>query len=260
MRNLKAGWSPDGEMILGIDVGQKNLGVCVLDDAANVIARWAVWDAAGTWAPDVHAMLAAHATDEFLQGVTRVVIERQPSKNPSMTRIMHYLEFFFTSLGLRVHLQDAKHKLLFAATTPWFPADATDAEWTYRHRKKLAVRTATAFVEATAQPLAPVFTESKKKDDLADALLHAMAFGTFAAVTPLHSTTAPAPKNKKVVARCPTERQRRTGKLSPSNVKHLLKGCAGEAEVAARCKADPALGRCLKRHFGGAAQFLEAVM
>ena len=248
-------------MILGIDVGQKNLGVCVYDAAAKTIAQWAVWDAAGTWAADVHAMLAAQATDEFLQGVTHVVIERQPSKNPSMTRIMHYLEFFFTSLGLCVHLQDAKHKLLFAATTPWFPEDSTDAEWTYRHRKKLAVRTAGAFVEATAQLLAPVFAGSKKKDDLADALLHAMAFGAFAAVTPLKTgqeVSAPPPA-KKVVARCPTERQRRTGKLSPSNVKHLLKGCAAAPEVAARCKADPALARCLKRHFGDAAGYFASI-
>ena len=85
-----------------------------------------------------------------------------------------------------------------------------------------------------------------------------MAFGAFAAVTPVKTVSAPPPA-KKVVARCPTERQRRTGKLSPSNVKHLLKGCAAAPEVAARCKADPALARCLKRHFGDAAGYFASI-
>ena len=154
-------------MILGIDVGQKNLGVCVVSTAEpRVIAQWAVWDSAGSWALEIHACLVQNATQEFLDGVTRVVIERQPSKNPSMTRIMHYLEFFFVSKGFKVTLQDPKHKLLYAATTPWFPTNATDAEWTYRHRKKLAVQTTASFLDATNQPLRGVFDNSKKKTTL----------------------------------------------------------------------------------------------
>jgi len=244
-------------MILGIDVGLKNLGVCVVDDAKE-IKRWAVWDSAGSWAPDVHTMLVDKATDDFLEGVTRVVIERQPSKNPSMVRIMHYLEFYFVSKGLRVAMQDSKNKLLYAATTPWFPKDSsTDCEWTYRFRKKLATQTVAAFVRDTLQPLAEVFENSKKKDDLADAVLHALAYGTFAAVVPERSLNTPKPK--KVVARAPTDRQRRTGKLSASNVKHLLRECTTPDDIARECKNDKTLARCLKKHYGDAAGYLRMV-
>jgi len=240
-------------MILGIDVGQKNMGVCVVSPQTKRISRWTVWESVGTWAKDVHGMLHQNATDDFLEGVSHVVIERQPSKNPSMTRIMHYLEFFFVTRGLHVTLQDPKHKLLYAAASPWFPGDSTDREWTYRHRKKLAVQTVDTMLleDRDNQPLAHVFKDSKKKDDLADALLHALAYGTFAAAD------CKPKKKKKVMARIPTERQRRTGKLSPSNVKHLLKGCDTEPDIARKCKDDKALARCLRKHFGSAAGFLE---
>jgi hypothetical protein len=245
-------------MILGIDVGQKNLGVCVVDAAAKVIAKWAVWESTGTWARDVAPVLARAATDDFLEGVSHVVIEHQPSKNPSMVRIMHYLEFFFVSRGLPVCLQDSKHKLLFASTTPWFPKDCTDREWTYRQRKKLAVETAATFVRDTAQPLAAVFENSKKKDDLADALLHAMAFGAFGVLGGGIGAASRVPdpaKPKKVVARAPTERQLKTGRLSASNVKHMLRETPA-AGVPAALKNNSQLARALKKHFGGVQAFV----
>lgn len=241
-------------MILGIDVGQKNLGVCVWD--GTHVKQWDVWNSTGSWAPEIFQALVEHATDEFLDGVTQIVIERQPSKNPSMTRIMHYLEFFFVSRGLPVYLQDSKHKLLYASTTPWFPKECTDAEWTYRYRKKLAVQTTQKFLEATKQPLAHVFEESKKKDDLADSLFHAMAFSAFKKVTPPSKTSVPT--TKKIVARAPTEKQRRTGKLSASNVKYLLKGVS-EDDIPASLKKDPQLGRALKRHFSSVAEYLSRI-
>jgi RNase H-fold protein (predicted Holliday junction resolvase) len=242
-------------MILGIDVGQKNLGVCVWD--GTHVTKWAVWNSTGSWAPEIFQALVEHATNEFLDGVTQVVIERQPSKNPSMTRIMHYLEFFFVSRGLPVYLQDSKHKLLYASTTPWFPKECTDAEWNYRYRKKLAVQTAQNFVETTKQPLAHIFETSKKKDDLADSLFHAMAYAAFKKVTPSADTRKP-PAVKKVVARAPTDKQRRTGKLSASNVKYLLKNVS-EDDIPQSLKKDPQLGRALKRHFGSVADYLSRI-
>lgn len=239
-------------MILGIDVGQKNLGICVLD--GTLIRQWGVWECSGSWAREVFECLREYATSEFLEGVTHVVIERQPSKNPTMTRIMHYLEFFFVSLGHPVTLQDSKHKLLFASTTPWFPGDSTDKEWTYRHRKKLAVQTVTAFVKDTGQ--ATLFDESKKKDDLADALLHAMAYASFSKASKPVNGVKKTAKEKKLVARAPTPNQRRTGKLSASNVKYLL---TRSTDVAKELKEDRQLARALKKHFGDLATFERAL-
>ena len=242
--------------ILGIDVGQKNLGVCVVSTAEPgvKIAQWAVWDSVGSWAKEMYACLVQNATQEFLDGVTHVVIERQPSKNPTMTRIMHYLEFYFVSKGLKVTLQDPKLKLLHAASTPWFPVDSTDKEWTYWYRKQLAIQTTAAFVDATDQPLRAVFETSKKKDDLADALWHAMAF------MKNQGTTRRAPPTKKKtrgVARKPTDRQRQSGKMSASNVTFYLRGIL-DSDVPAALKADKALARALIRHFGDLEGFREA--
>lgn len=237
-------------MILGIDVGQKNIGVCVV--SGDTVHRWAVWEARGSRADEICECLLAHATDEFLEGVTRVVIERQPSKNPTMTRIQHYLEFFFVLRALPVSLQDAKHKLLYAASTPWFPSDATEKSWTYRHRKNLSIRTTSAFLEATHQPLRSVFDASKKKDDLADALWHAMAFAKFSVVTHVPETK----KAKKIVARAPTEKQRRCGRLSESNVKYLLQKAINPADAV---RDDKALGRAVAKHFGSLETCLQSL-
>lgn len=239
-------------MILGIDVGQKNLGLCVIDDT-SIIRQWVVWDSAGSWAKDVYACLEKNATNEFLEGVSHVVIERQPQRNPTMVRISHYLELFFVIKGFQVSFQDPKHKLLYAASTEWFPADSTDKEWTYWHRKQLAVRTTAAFVEATNQPLRSVFETSKKKDDLADALWHAMAFKN--RQLPRHAP--PAKQKTRGVARKPTDRQRQSGKMSPSNITYYLRGML-DSDVPAALKADKALARGLVRHFVDLAGFREA--
>lgn len=230
-------------MILGIDVGQKNLGVCVYNPETQRIVLWDAWDSGGSWAKDVWNCLRSHALPE---GIQHVVIEHQPSKNPSMVRIMHYIEFWFVMHGYDVHLQDSKHKLLYASTLPYFPKDCTDVSWTYYQRKKLAVRTVDAFVQETKQDLAPVFVGSKKKDDLADSLLHAMAFHSFSKVTPPPNQTKAGPK--KVVARRPTEKQLRTGRLSSSNVKFLLQEVSTD-DLDEYLKKEKRLARALKKHF-----------
>ena len=50
-------------MIMGIDVGQKNLGVCVWD--GTQVKQWAVWDSSGSWAPEIFEALVRHATGEL---------------------------------------------------------------------------------------------------------------------------------------------------------------------------------------------------
>jgi hypothetical protein len=85
-----------------------------------------------------------------------------------------------------VTVQDAKHKLAYAASTPWWPQAVADTgnDWTYALRKKLSVLTTRAFLEAAAdgraaadnRAFAATFASARKKDDLADSLLQAMAY------------------------------------------------------------------------------------
>lgn len=244
--------------ILGIDVGQKNLGACVWSPDDGIV-QWGTWESEGTWASAVCVCLRAHATPEFMDGVTDVVIEHQPSKNPSMTRIMHYLECFFVLLGVPVHIQDSKHKLLYASTTPWFPSESTEHEWTYRYRKKLAVQTVQKYLEDTNQTRwLDMYSASSKKDDLADSLLHAMAHHIFKPVsTSINSTKEGPSKPTKLVARAPSAKQDRLGRFSAHNVAYFLKECSTPEDIQQVFRAQPRVKRAFFKHFASIDEFLE---
>lgn len=242
-------------MILGIDVGQKHLGACVWSPESG-IQQWNVWNSQGTWAKDVWECLRANATEDFLQGVTDVVIEHQPSKNPSMTRIMHYLELFFVMQGSTVHIQDSKHKLLYASTTPWFPKESTEHEWTYRYRKKLAVQTVHQYLRDTNQTdWIRMFDDNSKKDDLADSALHAMAHHAFKPVST--SINVPKAGPSKLIARPPTAKQERNGRFSAHNVAYFLKDCKTPEDVTEHLRQNPRAKRAFKKHFESVDDFCE---
>ena len=166
--------------VIGIDVGTKNLAVCCVRCADSTTAtseysieHWAVLGDGQSAVGAVHALLEREL--DVPPGID-VVIERQPIKNPTMAKMQHYLEMYCASRGAAVHVQDSKRKLVYAATTPWWPADAPDKP-SYHMRKKLAVAVTSGFVGAHASAdIQKLFCDSKKKDDLADSFLHAVAF------------------------------------------------------------------------------------
>jgi hypothetical protein len=66
---------------------------------------------------------------------------------------------------------------MFASKTPWWPQDiVVTNKWSYYTRKSAAIKTVRAFLKETHSEFAPFFESCAKKDDLADALLQAMAF------------------------------------------------------------------------------------
>lgn len=111
--------------VLSIDVGRKNLALCALvaGDCArgskDVIRHWTVTTCEPTAAGIAVALRALPWTAQC----DEVVIERQPNRNPTMSRLQHYLEMYFVMHDKPVTVQDAKHKLAFAAGTPWWPAE-----------------------------------------------------------------------------------------------------------------------------------------
>ena len=228
-------------LVLSVDVGRKNLALCALAPgdcprgSRDVVAHWTV-TACDPTAPGVARALGALP---WVDACEDVVIERQPNKNATMTRLQHYLEMYFAMRGVPATVQDAKHKLAFAAGTPWFPTAMPD-NWTYHTRKKLAVQTAAAFVEATGQALAPAFRAAAKKDDMADSLLQGMAFCH--AVRPLElAKRGAAPR---VLPRRPTAAQAASKRYSRPNVVYLL------ARVGPDDRVDDTLRRAAEKHFG----------
>lgn len=170
--------------LLSVDVGKKNLALCCLEPGADPhgredrIVRWLVT----CTQPSSQALidtLRAPEIAEWLDGVREVVIERQPGKNTPMVRIMCYLEMFFAAQGKRVSLVDSRHKLAFAAASPYWTGGVPD-KWSYYTRKKLAVAATREFLRAVPQPgVGDTFEKSKKQDDLADCLLQGMAYAHF---------------------------------------------------------------------------------
>ena len=166
-------------MILSIDVGSKNLALCVLKKGPDVLGRddtviqWRVFElpapvSSGVLCDVLEEVLDAWDYDE-------VVIERQPGKNQLMNRIQHYCEMLFYCKNKRVTVIDARNKLSFAARTTWWPASISADNWTYRTRKSAAVKSVRAFLEDTESSFEHFYEASAKKDDLADSLLQAMA-------------------------------------------------------------------------------------
>ena len=247
----------DGPTVLSVDVGRKNLALCALRAGAcslgreDRIVRWAVT----ACEPSAHGIAACLDGMPWVAAADDVVIERQPNRNATMTRLQHYLEMYFAVRGTPVTVQDAKHKLAFAAATPWWPAAMAD-NWSYHTRKKLAVHTAAAFLQATPQDAAfrDLFAGTSKKDDLADSLLQGMAYCHNVRPLELHRrqvSARAAGRVTKVRPRAPTAKQQASGRLSKPNVVHFLKTC-GTLEDARRVVAgNRALARAVDRHFGG---------
>jgi len=248
--------------VLSIDVGRKNLALCALTagecprGSQDGIRHWTVTACEPTAAGIAKALRAlpwALDSDE-------VVIERQPNRNPTMTRLQHYLEMYFVMHDKPVTVQDAKHKLAFAAGTPWWPTEGPD-NWSYHTRKKLSVQTTRAFLEATpqSQEFKDLFAGTTKKDDLGDSLLQGMAFCHNVLPLELTRRGCAASGGAVVKPRKPTPKQAASGRYSKPNIAYLLKGCRTPEAVAAQLAKDKALARSVDRQFGGVEAAVQAL-
>jgi hypothetical protein len=255
---------------LSIDCGRLNLALCLIEPdpsdatgASDVVRQWAVVAVGGTTARDLFEALEALGVRDWLDpAVDSVVIERQPLKNPKMKMTEHYLEMYFAVAGVPADTQDAKHKLSYAASTAWWPAGGAP-NWTYHFRKKLAVQTTQALLDAVPGIAGPelraTWGNTKKRDDLADCLLQGLARCHFLAARPRTAAVAPGEAGKPakvVVARRPTAK---TKAYTRGHVKWLvvraLKGSAATGDnIQAAVSGDKRLCAALVKHFVSAAE------
>lgn len=199
-------------MLLSIDCGIKNLAMCLIDPSNKKIHRWEVSGVPPMHAAGVFPCLVAHLDERpWVLNSTTVVIEKQPDKNRSIKAVENLLHTYFLVHKKEVIIYDARFKI---------PDVAGPGKQMYLKRKKAAVERARKFIELTPvnHEWIPMFDKSKKKDDLADTVMQALAY--------IDRTPTKAEKEKetpkKVAPRKPTENQLRT-KYSKANLAYIVK-------------------------------------
>lgn len=194
-------------MILSIDVGIRNLAICLLDDKTNLVMNWDVDGIPPQHKDGVYVSLRKHLDERpWVLTADTVLIEKQPDRNKKMVAVMHFLHAYFIIKCPRAEtiLYDARHKI---------PDVAGPGKSQYLKRKKVSIERCEEFIRSSPVNAhwLDIFLKSKKKDDLADTVMQALSFVNRIEVV------AATKKPTKLVARKPNENQKRT-KYSKSNL------------------------------------------
>ena len=202
-------------MLLSIDVGIRNLAMCMIDESTQAIKYW---DVSGI--PPEHKDGLYPCFREYLEerkwvlDASTILIEKQPGQNKTMKTVENFLHAYFVikSPKSETIIYDARHKV---------PGVAGSGKARYRQRKQTAIARCKEFVEQgpSNKNWIEHFTKSKKKDDLADTVLQALSY-----INRIKPKKEEIAKKKKVAitARKPTQNQSET-KYSKSNLAWFIK-------------------------------------
>lgn len=198
-------------MILSIDVGIRNLAVCLLDeDRTNLVTEWDVSGVPPEHKDGIYVSLRKHLDERpWVLTAKTVLIEKQPDRNKKMVSVMHFLHAYFVIKcpESETILYDAKHKI---------PDVAGPGKAQYNKRKKVSIERCEAFIRQDGGVNAhwlDTFLKSKKKDDLADTVMQALSFVNRTEVLPATKKR----QTTKLVPRRPNENQKAT-RYSKSNL------------------------------------------
>lgn len=192
-------------MYLSIDVGIKNLAMCVMDTNKS-IKHWEVSGIPPHHADGLFLSMKKHldTRNEHFSDVTRVVIEKQPDKNKTMKSMEHFLHTYFLCHDKTVIIWDARHKI---------PDVAGAGKAKYAERKKASIERCREFIKNTNADRIDQFEAHKKKDDLADTVMQILSY---------IDSPVSEKKKKKLTARQPTENQCNT-RYSRANLAWIVK-------------------------------------
>lgn len=199
-------------MILSIDVGIRNLAMCLFDEHSTLIKQWDVSGVPPEHRDGTYVSLRKHLDERpWVLEADTVLIEKQPDRNKKMKTVENFLHAYFVIKAPTTEtiVYDARFKI---------PDVSGPGKAQYMKRKKASIERCKTFLETheNNHHWLPVFDASKKKDDLADTVMQAISFTK--RVEP--STTKKVPK--KIVARKPNDNQKRT-KYSKPNLLWIYK-------------------------------------
>ena len=190
-------------MLLSIDVGIKNLAMCIISDD-KLIHFWEVDGVPPLHNDGLFVSMKKHLDERDFSTVTKVLIEKQPDKNKGIKSIEHFLHTYFLCHDKEVVIWDARHKI---------PDISGPGKAQYTKRKKASVDRCREFLPEKNQSWIEQFDKSKKKDDLADTVMQALSYMNRKTVEVVRAKNTP---------RKPTENQVRT-KYSRANLAWIVK-------------------------------------
>lgn len=157
-------------------MGIKNLAYCVIDSETFEIHSWNVCEIP----TDVHKQLDFLDECAFWKiPFETVIIEKQPSRNVKMRIVENTLNVYFHMKKVnKVSTYSSKHKLGALGKS-------TKGKTNYSLRKKYGVAMCKVFLQNSNHE--SFFDKHKKKDDLADCLLQALAYAEYD-MTPLQTS------------------------------------------------------------------------
>jgi hypothetical protein len=214
--------------VLSFDVGIRNLAYCRIE--GNTIKAWGVLDLGVSCNATTELMTKALVTTldgqvEAFKDSFKVIIEKQPSRNPKMRYIEGMICAYFYIKGVQqgsiktVQSYSPKHKL---------GKNTKRGLSNYSERKKLGVKRCRRFLEQTVDvnnENLSYFNESKKKDDLSDSLLQALSFMNNPLFEGLSIDEEPMTKEsmfEDVRGRKPTDKQEKSKRYTKSNIKYFM--------------------------------------
>ena len=189
-------------IILSFDVGIKNLAYCQIDSYTSDILDWNVIDCSVPRNDNVIVKLIEEleSIPNLLESDT-ILIEKQPSFNPQMRIISTAIYVYFTlrlnyekGTKTKILYYSAKNKLKLCNNTESLQnknkqtSDGTlkgkkGKQKSYYYNKKAAIEQTKIFIEDKINKknlwynkYLSFFSKSKKKDDLADSYLQALAY------------------------------------------------------------------------------------
>ncbi len=192
-------------MLLSIDVGIRNLAMCLMNHDTKQILKWDVGGVPPLADDGIYESLNKHLSARpWVLDATTVLIEKQPDKNRKIKSVENFLHAYFVIHGKKTILYDARHKI---------PDISGPGKARYRQRKNASIDRCKKFIEASSvnRELLQFFMNHDKKDDLADTVMQALSYNPI-----------PVKPVKKLTARKPTSNQCETG-YSKSNLAWLVK-------------------------------------
>jgi len=217
--------------LLSIDVGIKNLAMCLMDSRTRRIYQWDVSGVPPQHADGLFKALRTHLrTKPWTMDAHTVLIEKQPDRNRTMKGVEHFLHAYFLCCDKDVIVYDARHKV---------PDVAGPGRARYLQRKKTSIERCRQFLQETQPEWIPTFDKHKKKDDLADTCMQALSFINRVVEEPVADV--------KSRPRKPTENQTRT-KYSKANLAWLV--------VQKKHMTDKRFEKDLKRYYHSLSELL----